>query len=199
MIRRPPRSTLFPYTTLFRSRVGAAGGSPVAPALQADRRAGRLDAADPAAPATARGGLGARGSRLRGAATGAARARGCAGGRAPEGTRGGAAAGIPRGSAPCGPRDQEPAHGDADRGGPGGTDGRTVGQSDGDCGSGPWCRDEPARAPGPRVRRLRPTSRRAAERTGHSGAAPGVGPTGRTRGREGPGGGRTVDEERAEI
>src|SRR5947208_5162886 len=31
MIRRPPRSTLFPYTTLFRSRVrraaGAAGGA----------------------------------------------------------------------------------------------------------------------------------------------------------------------------
>src|SRR2546430_10239240 len=25
MIRRPPRSTLFPYTTLFRSDVGAAG------------------------------------------------------------------------------------------------------------------------------------------------------------------------------
>src|SRR5690349_22201421 len=25
MIRRPPRSTLFPYTTLFRSRDGAAG------------------------------------------------------------------------------------------------------------------------------------------------------------------------------
>src|SRR3712207_8970279 len=25
MIRRPPRSTLFPYTTLFRSRVGARG------------------------------------------------------------------------------------------------------------------------------------------------------------------------------
>src|SRR3712207_9081058 len=25
MIRRPPRSTLFPYTTLFRSRVGGAG------------------------------------------------------------------------------------------------------------------------------------------------------------------------------
>src|SRR5256885_4245799 len=24
MIRRPPRSTLFPYTTLFRSRIGAA-------------------------------------------------------------------------------------------------------------------------------------------------------------------------------
>src|SRR5690348_17587533 len=32
MIRRPPRSTLFPYTTLFRSHVGAvlgaAGGQP---------------------------------------------------------------------------------------------------------------------------------------------------------------------------
>src|SRR5256885_10793120 len=26
MIRRPPRSTLFPYTTLFRSRHGAVGG-----------------------------------------------------------------------------------------------------------------------------------------------------------------------------
>src|SRR3712207_8745246 len=26
MIRRPPRSTLFPYTTLFRSRRAAAGG-----------------------------------------------------------------------------------------------------------------------------------------------------------------------------
>src|SRR5256885_8741473 len=27
MIRRPPRSTLFPYTTLFRSRRGAAQGA----------------------------------------------------------------------------------------------------------------------------------------------------------------------------
>src|SRR3712207_8387439 len=27
MIRRPPRSTLFPYTTLFRSRLAAAAGS----------------------------------------------------------------------------------------------------------------------------------------------------------------------------
>src|SRR2546425_5966064 len=26
MIRRPPRSTLFPYTTLFRSRLGGGGG-----------------------------------------------------------------------------------------------------------------------------------------------------------------------------
>src|SRR2546422_9690366 len=29
MIRRPPRSTLFPYTTLFRSK-GATGGAPLA-------------------------------------------------------------------------------------------------------------------------------------------------------------------------
>src|SRR2546422_2506474 len=29
MIRRPPRSTLFPYTTLFRSRGGASPGGPV--------------------------------------------------------------------------------------------------------------------------------------------------------------------------
>src|SRR5947208_7552767 len=28
MIRRPPRSTLFPYTTLFRSLVGRSAGSP---------------------------------------------------------------------------------------------------------------------------------------------------------------------------
>src|SRR3712207_8320010 len=27
MIRRPPRSTLFPYTTLFRSDVGGGGGA----------------------------------------------------------------------------------------------------------------------------------------------------------------------------
>src|SRR3712207_5134427 len=32
MIRRPPRSTLFPYTTLFRSRPGAAGPLRVDPA-----------------------------------------------------------------------------------------------------------------------------------------------------------------------
>src|SRR5438270_981327 len=33
MIRRPPRSTLFPYTTLFRSRAtrGAGGGAPALP------------------------------------------------------------------------------------------------------------------------------------------------------------------------
>src|SRR3712207_7443340 len=31
MIRRPPRSTLFPYTTLFRSGRGAGGGGPGPP------------------------------------------------------------------------------------------------------------------------------------------------------------------------
>src|SRR5256886_13300292 len=45
MIRRPPRSTLFPYTTLFRSR-GAGSGAPQArarelPARRARRRGGR--------------------------------------------------------------------------------------------------------------------------------------------------------------
>src|SRR5215210_8212150 len=35
MIRRPPRSTLFPYTTLFRPRRGA-GGPAARPALPAD-------------------------------------------------------------------------------------------------------------------------------------------------------------------
>src|SRR2546430_7388194 len=34
MIRRPPRSTLFPYTTLFRSILGAAGAVNVSGDLQ---------------------------------------------------------------------------------------------------------------------------------------------------------------------
>src|SRR5688572_31879778 len=40
MLRRPPRSTLFPYTTLFRSREGATRGpraSPLCRALYEDR------------------------------------------------------------------------------------------------------------------------------------------------------------------
>src|SRR2546430_3195243 len=43
MIRRPPRSTLFPYTTLFRSLSGGLGGAgPHRGAVhQADRRADR--------------------------------------------------------------------------------------------------------------------------------------------------------------
>src|SRR3712207_7232599 len=57
MIRRPPRSTLFPYTTLFRSPVGGAVAASAATAFplppgphaplpgfrEADRRAGRQD------------------------------------------------------------------------------------------------------------------------------------------------------------
>src|SRR5256886_11569006 len=42
MIRRPPRSTLFPYTTLFRSRVATAtpgGGAAVWERLQAEATA----------------------------------------------------------------------------------------------------------------------------------------------------------------
>src|SRR3712207_7036844 len=35
MIRRPPRSTLFPYTTLFRSRYMASGSSSLAPSSKA--------------------------------------------------------------------------------------------------------------------------------------------------------------------
>src|SRR3712207_8220012 len=44
MIRRPPRSTLFPYTTLFRSggvlRGGRRGGAPAGPDVEGGR--GRL-------------------------------------------------------------------------------------------------------------------------------------------------------------
>src|SRR2546426_8637779 len=66
MIRRPPRSTLFPYTTLFRSPLDGRGE-----ALQAPRVLGRLLArrrAEPDAPADLRHGValagGARASRL---------------------------------------------------------------------------------------------------------------------------------------
>src|SRR3712207_7612819 len=37
MIRRPPRSTLFPYTTLFRSMRGAVGDRDLSIALEEDR------------------------------------------------------------------------------------------------------------------------------------------------------------------
>src|SRR3712207_6730478 len=38
MMRRPPRSTLFPYTTLFRSAAALAVADPLASERQADRR-----------------------------------------------------------------------------------------------------------------------------------------------------------------
>src|SRR5947209_15699108 len=58
MIRRPPISTLFPYTTLFRSR-RAAGAGPErgAPRRGQGRRRGAADAAEPAVDG-ARGQLG---------------------------------------------------------------------------------------------------------------------------------------------
>src|SRR5437667_9222294 len=53
MIRRPPRSTLFPYTTLFRSRLGSAGrhrfarrdapGARAGDQLDRDRKSTRLN------------------------------------------------------------------------------------------------------------------------------------------------------------
>src|SRR5687768_18250178 len=49
MIRRPPRSTLFPYTTLFRSRLRRAGGMPFAGndgglgSIGGDRKSTRLN------------------------------------------------------------------------------------------------------------------------------------------------------------
>src|SRR2546427_7994917 len=54
MIRRPPRSTLFPYTTLFRSLSGPAGGvAPSARVRSDDRRLGppRCVASRPRRPA----------------------------------------------------------------------------------------------------------------------------------------------------
>src|SRR3712207_7996678 len=44
MIRRPPRSTLFPYTTLFRSVVGDATGKGVPAALMMSTACGMLQA-----------------------------------------------------------------------------------------------------------------------------------------------------------
>src|SRR5438874_8946606 len=45
MIRRPPRSTLFPYTTLFRSRAAVPSPRAIAPAPAGLPRAPRLRAA----------------------------------------------------------------------------------------------------------------------------------------------------------
>src|SRR3712207_8371615 len=46
MIRRPPRSTLFPYTTLFRSRWDVSREDQDAFALESQRRWAAADAAD---------------------------------------------------------------------------------------------------------------------------------------------------------
>src|SRR3989449_4677876 len=88
MIRRPPRSTLFPYTTLFRSPPGGLAGRS-APGRRSVRRARRRPRrrAVPQARAPARGGDARRARRpasprLRGA-LGSTQARG----RAPERAR----------------------------------------------------------------------------------------------------------------
>src|SRR3712207_6862750 len=50
MIRRPPRSTLFPYTTLFRSETHDPRGSPGRPRMEVrpvDRTSGALQGASP--------------------------------------------------------------------------------------------------------------------------------------------------------
>src|SRR2546430_12373282 len=60
MIRRPPRSTLFPYTTLFRSVPVASAGPPSGPVVTPDRRTW------PPQPLAGRGEeRGAEGERLR--------------------------------------------------------------------------------------------------------------------------------------
>src|SRR3712207_9023782 len=46
MIRRPPRSTLFPYTTLFRSHLAAEGGLRLEPALLTKVRLGEAAGAE---------------------------------------------------------------------------------------------------------------------------------------------------------
>src|SRR2546430_10322447 len=47
MIRRPPRSTLFPYTTLFRSSPAPAAGRSPDPVLGPGPRGGRETGPDP--------------------------------------------------------------------------------------------------------------------------------------------------------
>src|SRR5260221_5702695 len=42
MIRRPPRSTLFPYTTLFRSQRGAGAGNDAAEGAARKARVGQI-------------------------------------------------------------------------------------------------------------------------------------------------------------
>src|SRR3712207_8066291 len=62
MIRRPPRSTLFPYTTLFRSWPGAAAGSADAPS--ASTTSAYLILSAPPAPLLAKQGRDRKSTRL---------------------------------------------------------------------------------------------------------------------------------------
>src|SRR3712207_6891695 len=56
MIRRPPRSTLFPYTTLFRSLVERGGEEDLDRPDRVDLARGRRDAAGPPLPRQLGGG-----------------------------------------------------------------------------------------------------------------------------------------------
>src|SRR5438105_10115686 len=51
MIRRPPRSTLFPYTTLFRSQAGVVLGDALDGQVLRERAVGNLRPAELLAPA----------------------------------------------------------------------------------------------------------------------------------------------------
>src|SRR2546430_11211684 len=51
MIRRPPRSTLFPYTTLFRSILAQTGGASLSPSLP--RRLAALESDESGSPTKA--------------------------------------------------------------------------------------------------------------------------------------------------
>src|SRR3712207_7758302 len=54
MIRRPPRSTLFPYTTLFRSRTGGSAGRGACTTRSTTRTTGWRASATPASRGTRR-------------------------------------------------------------------------------------------------------------------------------------------------
>src|SRR5260370_31540735 len=53
MIRRPPRSTLFPYTTLFRSPSASAASRPSTPSISSCSRGRSSASSAPTAPARA--------------------------------------------------------------------------------------------------------------------------------------------------
>src|SRR2546429_5803724 len=56
MIRRPPRSTLFPYTTLFRSAVGLGRRASAGPPLERVTRSRKKKAAPCPSPGRGHGG-----------------------------------------------------------------------------------------------------------------------------------------------
>src|SRR6266480_2142738 len=150
-----------------RIRGRAARRSSITPVVPADRRTGRVDAADsPPHAAPGRAAL-ARGPRVRGAAAGVAGAGDRAGPGARQGARGRAAARVPRSGAARGARDQESADGDADRRG----SGASLGLADGGGGGRSLRRDGPARPLGEGVRRVRPVARRSPQRSGLGGPA----------------------------